>query len=75
MFRLCLENGEKAKEKENHGSGTAQPPRSASSSSVPDGLIHCSELNRAMQEMMGHYVKLEEYYMLQSVKKVISCCW
>jgi hypothetical protein len=22
-----------------------------------------------MQEMMGHYVKLEEYYMIQSVKK------
>jgi hypothetical protein len=47
-----------------------QTPKQGHPSSMQDGLIHCSELNRSMQEMMGHYIKLEEYYMTQSVKKV-----
>ena len=36
-----------------------------------DGLFHISELNRRMQEMIGQYMLLEEYYMIESVKKVI----
>lgn len=67
---LCLENAQKEKDKE-HANSSGQTTRHTHSSTA-DGLIHCSELNRAMQEMMGHYVKLEEYYMMQSVKKVYS---
>jgi hypothetical protein len=58
--RLCLENAGQ------------MPSSSTHQSSMQDGLIHCSELNRTMQEMMGHYIKLEEYYMTQSVKKAVA---
>ncbi|ELR19326.1 COG4 transport protein [Acanthamoeba castellanii str. Neff] len=58
--RLCLENAGQT------------PKHPGHPSSMQDGLIHCSELNRSMQEMMGHYIKLEEYYMIQSVKKAVA---
>lgn len=35
-----------------------------------DGLLHVSELNRKMQELIGNYILLEEYFMVESVKKV-----
>jgi hypothetical protein len=35
-----------------------------------DGLLHVSELNRRMQEILGHYILLEEHFMVESVKKV-----
>ena len=59
IISLCLENAGQT------------PKHPGHPSSMQDGLIHCSELNRSMQEMMGHYIKLEEYYMIQSVKKVV----
>lgn len=37
-----------------------------------DGLLHVSELNRRMQEMVGKFMLLEEYFMIESVKKVWS---
>lgn len=35
-----------------------------------DGLIHVTELNRRIQEMIGQYILLEEFYMVESVRKV-----
>jgi len=32
-------------------------------------VLHCSELKRKIQEMMSDYIALEEYFMVQSVKK------
>ena len=36
-----------------------------------DGLLHISELNRRMQELIGNYITLEEFYMAESVRKAI----
>jgi hypothetical protein len=38
---------------------------------LKDGLLHVSELNRRMQEMIGQFVLLEDYFMVESVKKAI----
>uniref|UniRef100_A0A1B6DE98 Conserved oligomeric Golgi complex subunit 4 n=2 Tax=Clastoptera arizonana TaxID=38151 RepID=A0A1B6DE98_9HEMI len=35
-------------------------------------MIHHSELCRSMQELLGHYLQLERYYMLQSVNKAVA---
>lgn len=35
-----------------------------------DGLLHVSELNRRIQELIGQYVMLTEYYLNESVHKV-----
>src|SRR5690606_35770982 len=53
-----------------------QPPSSSPSTSSPapadqPQLLHVSELNRRFQEMEGHYVLLEEYYMVESVRKAM----
>jgi len=37
-----------------------------------DGLLHVSELNRRMQEMIGQFMLLEEYFMVESAKKAIK---
>lgn len=37
--------------------------------SVEKLLKHCS-LSRAMQELIGYYIPMEEYYMRESVNKV-----
>lgn len=37
-----------------------------------DGLLHVSELNRKMQELVGQYILLEEYYMSESVYKAVK---
>jgi hypothetical protein len=37
-----------------------------------DGLLHVSELNRRMQELIGHFILMEEYFMVESVRKVSS---
>jgi hypothetical protein len=37
-----------------------------------DGLLHVSELNRRMQELIGHYILLEEYFMSESVHKAVK---
>ncbi len=51
-----------------------QPKRSSNTrksvSSTIDGLLHVSELNRRMQELIGQYMLMEEYFMIESVKKV-----
>lgn len=35
-------------------------------------MIHHSELCRSMQELLGHYLQLERYYMQQSVNKAVA---
>jgi hypothetical protein len=35
-------------------------------------LLHCSQLNEAAQELVGHYVTLEEHYMAANVAKAVS---
>lgn len=37
-------------------------------------LKHCS-LSRTMQELIGYYIPMEEYYMRESVNKVHSCLY
>lgn len=37
-----------------------------------DVLLHRSSLNMKMQEILGKYVLLEQYYMIESVKKAIE---
>ena len=45
-------------------------PNNEAPRKTKDGLLHVSELNRRMQELIGQYMLLEEYYMIESVKKV-----
>lgn len=37
-----------------------------------DALLHRSSLNMKMQEILGKYVLMEQYYMIESVKKAIE---
>ncbi|PRP87064.1 oligomeric Golgi complex subunit 4-like [Planoprotostelium fungivorum] len=46
-------------------------PKSNQVKKKTDGLLHVSELNRRMQEIIGFYMLLEEYFMSESVKKAI----
>jgi len=36
-----------------------------------DGLLHISELNRKIQEIIGYYMSIEEYFMIESVHKAM----
>ncbi len=35
-------------------------------------LLHVSKLNEAVQELVSHYIALEEYCMFQNVQKAIQ---
>jgi hypothetical protein len=37
-----------------------------------DSLMHVSKLNEVTQELTGHLIALEEYYMIENVHKVRS---
>eukprot|EP01116_Phalansterium_solitarium_P001645 TRINITY_DN1145_c1_g1_i1.p1 TRINITY_DN1145_c1_g1~~TRINITY_DN1145_c1_g1_i1.p1 ORF type:complete len:733 (-),score=336.79 TRINITY_DN1145_c1_g1_i1:79-2277(-) len=36
------------------------------------GLMHVSEFNRRIQELLGHYITLEEYFMVESARKAMK---
>lgn len=46
------------------------PTAATKKAKTPDGLLHVSELNRKIQELIGYYILLEEQFMIESVKKV-----
>lgn len=48
----------------------ANPELNQKKSKTPDGLLHVSELNRKIQELIGFYILLEEQFMVESVRKV-----
>jgi hypothetical protein len=47
-------------------------PVVSSRSERADGLLHVSELNRRLQELIAQYIQLEEYYMTESLRKACS---
>lgn len=47
-------------------------PQSRKQPTTEDGLLHVSELNRRMQEIIGQYIQLEEYFMVESIRKAIK---
>lgn len=40
--------------------------------SLDSGLAHCSRVNESIQEILGHYIALEEYFMVQNVQKALQ---
>lgn len=40
--------------------------------SLGDDLVACSKVTQIVEELLGHYVVLEEYYMIENVVKAIS---
>eukprot|EP01117_Protostelium_nocturnum_P008586 TRINITY_DN3084_c0_g1_i1.p1 TRINITY_DN3084_c0_g1~~TRINITY_DN3084_c0_g1_i1.p1 ORF type:complete len:732 (-),score=257.77 TRINITY_DN3084_c0_g1_i1:1304-3499(-) len=73
QLTLAQEN----RENEENSSYSSKPSGSENTAATnrknkPDhGLLHVSELNRRMQELVGYYMMLEEYFMTESVKKAI----